>query len=140
MSPEPDAPASSPARTAGRVVLGLFLVTAGVSHFTATEAFLAQTPAWLPARTFIIYASGVVEVALGLALLVVSGRRRELGWVVAAFFVAIFPGNLYQAAAGVDGFGLDSTAARLVRLAFQPVLILWALWSTDALALWRRRR
>jgi uncharacterized membrane protein len=140
VSAQPDTPARSPVRTAGRITLGLFLVAAGVSHFTATESFLAQTPTWLPARTFIVYASGVIEVALGLALLMVSGRRRELGWVVAAFFVAVFPGNIYQAVAGVDGFGLDSPAARLVRLAFQPVLVLWALWSTDALALWRRRR
>ena len=57
-----------------------------------------------------------------------------MGGVTAAFFVAIFPGNISQYVTGTDAFGLDSDRARLVRLFFQPVLVAWALWSTGA---WR---
>jgi uncharacterized membrane protein len=117
-------------RTLGRWLLGLFLVLAGTMHFLATEEFLAQTPTWLPAREAIVYVSGVIEIALGLALLVMRSRRRELGWIVAAFFVAVFPGNLHQAITGSDAFGLDTPAARWGRLLFQPLLVLWALWAT----------
>jgi uncharacterized membrane protein len=56
---------------------------------------------------------------------------------VAAFFVAIFPGNISQYINQVDAFGLDSDRARLIRLFFQPVLVIWALWSTGA---WRTLR
>lgn len=65
-------------------------------------------------------------------------RQRVLvGWITAAFFVAVFPGNIAQYLEGVDAFGLDTDRARLTRLFFQPVLMLWALWSTGA---WHHRR
>jgi uncharacterized membrane protein len=128
-----------PVRTLGRLALGAFLMAAGTGHFLAPETFLAQVPPWMPARMLVVYASGVVELVLGAALLV--GYRKVLvGWVVATFFVAVFPGNISQAVTGTDAFGLDTTAARLVRLAFQPVLVAWALWSTGAWAAWRQRR
>lgn len=126
-------------RTLGRLVLGAFLMAAGTGHFLAPETFLAQVPPWMPARMLVVYVSGVVELVLGAALLV--GYRRVLvGWVVAAFFVAIFPGNISQAVTGADAFGLDTATARWARLAFQPVLVVWALWSTGAWAAWRQRR
>ena len=84
--------------------------------------------------------SGVMELTLGVALLVLRGDRLAvLGWVVAAFFVAVFPGNLWQAYHGSDSFGLDTDAARLWRLPFQPLLVAWALWCTGAWT-WGRRR
>jgi uncharacterized membrane protein len=120
------------ARDLARWLLGLFLVAAGIAHVLATEEFLAQTPTWLPARVLLVYVSGAIEVVLGVALWVVSGRRRELGWVVAAFFVAVFPGNVHQAVTGTEAFGLDTDGARWARLAFQPLLVAWALWATRA--------
>ena len=58
--------------------------------------------------------------------------------LLAAFFVAIFPGNIAQYVEGTDAFGLDTDRARLVRLFFQPVLVVWALWAGGLLD--RRRR
>lgn len=130
-------------RTVGGVLLGAALVFAGVSHlWWAREEFQAQVPPWLPFDAdFVVVASGVVEVVLGLALLAVWGRFRPLvGVVVATFFVAIFPGNVAQWIEGRDAFGLDSDAARFARLWFQPLLVVWALWASGAWRLWRRRR
>lgn len=127
-------------RTVGRVALAAILLVAGVGHFISHEAFLAQVPPWMPLPSVVVYASGVVELALGIALLVVVRHRALLGWVVAAFFVIIFPGNVWQFLEGRSAFGLDSDAARLIRLFFQPVLVVWALWCTRALTLWRRDR
>ena len=79
-----------------------------------------------------IIASGIVEIALGLALVLLKKRRMLVGWVVAAFFVAIFPGNLSQYMNQLDAFGLTTDGARFTRLFFQPVLVVWALWATDA--------
>lgn len=136
-SPHPE-PTPSVVRSAGRVLLGGFLLVAGTGHFVAPETFLAQVPPWLPARLAIVYVSGVVELVLGMAL-VAGWRRVVVGAVTAAFFVVIFPGNISQAITGADAFGLDTAAARWARLAFQPVLVAWALWSTGAWAAWRAR-
>ncbi len=131
---------SSRLRSAGRILLGLVLLVAGVGHFAGTETFYAQVPDWVPLdKEVVVLASGVVELVLGVA--VVLGRHRVLvGWVVAAFFVAVFPGNVSQYVTGTDAFGLDTDRARLVRLFFQPVLVIWALWCTGAWSAWRARR
>lgn len=123
-------------RTAGRVLLGGALTFAGVSHLTtAREEFQAQVPDWFPADPdLVVVGSGLVEIGLGAGLLVWQRRRIEVGWATAAFFVAIFPGNIAQYVDGTDAFGLGSDRARFVRLLFQPALVAWALWSTGA---WR---
>jgi uncharacterized membrane protein len=122
----------------GRVVLGLFLLLAGISHLTVgREAFTAQVPDWLPLPDdLVVVGSGVAELALGASLIALPRHRVAVGWIVAAFFVAIFPGNISQYLNHVDAFGLTSDLARAVRLFFQPILVLWALWSTGA---WRDR-
>jgi len=129
-------------RTVARLALGGVLVVAGVGHLTTQrQEFQAQVPDWMPLDDDqVVVASGFVEIALGLALVLVRRRRAAVGLVVAGFFVAVFPGNIAQYAEGTDAFGLDSDGKRLVRLFFQPVLVAWALWSTGALRLLRRRR
>ena len=120
-------------RAALRWLLAGFMVFAGISHLVSADAFLGQVPTWLPFRTPIVWASGVVEVALGVALALTRGPwRRRTGWALALFLLLVFPGNLYQAIAGTDAFGLDTPSERWGRLALQPVLILWALWSSGA--------
>lgn len=127
-------------RTAARWALGIFLFGAGVSHLTWNRTeFLAQVPPWLPVDAdFVVLASGVVEIVLGMALIALAGRRVAMGWIVAAFFVAVFPGNVSQFVTGTDAFGLDSDRERAIRLLFQPLLVVWALWSTGAWREWRR--
>jgi len=123
-------------RRVSQVGLGIFLISAGVSHLTVSRLeFQAQVPTWLPLDPdFVVISSGIVEVLLGLALVTLWRFRRRVGLVVALFFVAIFPGNINQFVNGIDAFGLNSDGARAIRLLFQPVLVLWALWSTDAVA------
>jgi uncharacterized membrane protein len=129
-------------RTFARWLLGAALVFAGVGHLTfARQSFVAQVPQWLPLPVdFVVLASGIVEILLGLSLIVLARYRVVVGWVVAGFFVAVFPGNIEQFIRGTDAFGLDSDAARAIRLVFQPVLVVWALWSTGAWRAWRERR
>ncbi|KRB39200.1 hypothetical protein [Microbacterium sp. Root180] len=121
-------------RTAARWLLAAAMVFAGVSHlFWAREEFRAQVPA-LATKVMdedaVVVASGVVEVMLGAALVALPESRGRVGAILAAFFVAVFPGNIEQYVKRRDGFGLDSDRKRLVRLFFQPVLVAWALWST----------
>ena len=122
-------------RGVSQVALGAFLLSAGVSHLTVSRLeFQAQVPTWLPLDPdFVVISSGIVEILLGLALITLWRFRKRVGLVVALFFAAIFPGNINQFVNGIDAFGLNSGSARAVRLLFQPVLVLWALWSTGAL-------
>ena len=111
---------------------------AGVGHLTfQREEFQAQVPRWLPASDafmdFIVVSSGVVEILLGLTMVLLVKHKVKVGIVLAIFYVLIFPGNISQYTNGIDAFGLDTDLKRFVRLFFQPVLILWALWSTGAL-------
>jgi len=124
-----------------QMVLGCALAYAGVGHLTTSRTeFQAQVPTLLEEYAdFVVLASGVVEIALGVGLIALWKYRVQLGWVVAAFFVAVFWGNISQYVNGVDAFGLNSDRARLIRLFFQPLLVMWALGSTGAWKSWRSR-
>lgn len=116
--------------------LGAFLTSAGISHLGSNRTeFLAQVPTWLPLNAdFVVVASGIVEITLGISLItttfVLKGYRKQIGIVVAIFFILIFPGNINQYVNNIDAFGLDTDQKRLIRLFFQPLLVIWALWAS----------
>ena len=120
-----------------QLILGAFLTSAGLSHLGSNrQAFQAQVPTWLPIDAdFVVLASGVVEIALGIALItsvfIFTKYRKVIGLTVGIFFVLIFPGNINQYVNGIDAFGLDTDLKRLIRLFFQPLLVLWAIWATQ---------
>jgi uncharacterized membrane protein len=118
-----------------RIILGAFIVLAAVGHLTHQKAeFQAQVPDWIPlSKDLVVILSGIVELALGLSMIFWKNERVRVGIALAIFFVLIFPGNINQYINGINAFGLDTDKARLIRLFFQPLLILWALWSTGAL-------
>jgi uncharacterized membrane protein len=123
-------------RTVARVLLATGMIFAGLSHLLwARRDFQAQVPDWavdeLPLdKDAVVLISGVVEIGFGAALLALPRERRRVGGLLAAFFTAIFPGNVDQWRRGRSAFGLDTDAKRLGRLFFQPVLVAWAWWST----------
>ncbi len=129
-------------KIAARLLLGLALTFAGIGHLSTSRLeFQAQVPTWLPLDPdFVVVASGIVEIALGLSLIILFKYAAHVGAVTALFFIAIFPGNISQLVTQTDAFGLNTDTARAVRLLFQPLLVIWALWSTNALTLLKRRR
>jgi uncharacterized membrane protein len=126
-------------RAIARYLLGGALIYAGIGHFTFSRlAFQAQVPPWVPLDPdFVVLASGAVEICLGLGLVFLARYRKQIGWLTAAFFLAIFPGNISQYLTQTDAFGLNTDEARAIRLLFQPLLIVWALWATEA---WNKAR
>ena len=124
--------------------LGAFLTSAGTSHLGSNrKEFLAQVPTWLPLNAdFVVIASGLVEIALGISLItttfIFTKFRRQVGITVAVFFILIFPGNINQYLNQIDAFGLDTDTKRLIRLIFQPPLVIWVLWSSGAIALLKK--
>ncbi|GAB2526881.1 DoxX family protein [Spirosoma aerophilum] len=124
------------AKKVARIILGSSLIFAGISHLTfARKDFKAQVPDWVPLKTddTVLY-SGIAEIALGSSLVLTDEKHQEAtGKIAAAFFTAIFPGNISQYTNRRSAFGLDTDRKRFVRLFFQPVLIYWALKSTDTI-------
>lgn len=123
-------------RTILRWKLAALLVAAGVAHLTTLRrGFRIAVPDWATRalhtdKDTIVVVSGVVEVALGVALVALPREQRRVGAAVAAFFVAVFPGNVHQWRTGAAAPGLRTDRQRLLRLFLQPVLVAWALWST----------
>lgn len=145
MAIDPDPVDHQGPRTVARWLLGVILVLTGIGHLTTQrQEFQAQVPDWIPVNDdAVVVASGIAEIALGTALVAIPRRRVAVGLMAAAFFVIIFPGNIAQYVEGTNAFGLDTDAKRFARLFFQPVLVIWALWSTGAsraLAQWIRER
>lgn len=122
--------------------LGVFMLGAGWLHLTAWRADFEQlVPAWVPgSASFVVIASGLVEIALGAACLLLPRRRRPVCLGLAAFYVVVFPGNLYQYVERTNTFGLDTDTLRLERLFFQPVLVVAAIWAAGLPRAGRRDR
>jgi uncharacterized membrane protein len=129
-------------QTIFRLLLGAALFIAGLGHLSWLRIeFQAQVPLWLPLDPdLVVVLSGVIEIGLGLALMLLPRYKAALGWITAVFFILIFPGNITQYINQINAFGLDSDLARAVRLLLQPVLVIWALWCTGAWQAWREGR
>ena len=133
-------------KSLAQIALGAFLLSAGISHLGSNRTeFLAQVPTWLPLDAdFVVVASGLVEITLGVLLittiLIFKRYRSQVGLITGLFFILIFPGNINQYVNQIDAFGLDTDTKRLIRLFFQPPLVIWALWSSGAFKLLKKLR
>ena len=131
-------------KSLAQIALGAFLLSAGISHLDSNRTeFLAQVPTWLPLDAdFVVVASGLVEITLGVLLittvLIFKRYRSQVGLITGIFFILIFPGNINQYVNQIDAFGLDTDTKRLIRLFFQPPLVIWALWSTNVIRLTKK--
>ncbi|MFB8145279.1 hypothetical protein ACFC1W_00885 [Microbacterium sp. NPDC056003] len=123
-------------KVVARIVLAALLLIAGASHLTwGRRGYRIVVPDWATAllrtdKDAIVVASGAVELMLGGALLALPRERGRIGWIVAVFFVAVFPGNVHQWRTRRDAPLMRTDRARFVRLLLQPGLVAWALWSS----------
>jgi uncharacterized membrane protein len=112
-------------------LMGLFFLTAGITHFTTPGFFRQLVPPMLPAPGLLVALSGAAEIALGIGVMIPTTRRLA-AWGLIALLVAVYPANVYQAAVNptlVDPpawMGQPSQAALYVRLPLQFVLMYWA--------------
>jgi len=118
------------------------MILAAAGHLTfQRQEFQAQVPDWVPmSKDLVVILSGVVELLLGLGMVFWSKQKVNVGLALAVFYILIFPGNIAQYVNGTDAFGLDTDQSRLIRLFFQPVLVIWALWSSGALSQFLQRK
>jgi len=117
-------------KTVLRWILTIFMVGAGVNHFTAPDTYAAMVPAELPAPLTLVYISGVAEVLGGLGL-ILPATRKLAAWGLVALYIAVLPANFNMA---INHIHLGTTEipswALWARLPLQGVLIAWAWWFT----------
>ena len=109
-------------------ILSAAMILAGINHFINAEFYLRMMPPILPAPLFLIYLSGVCEIALGI-LLVIPKFTRLAAFGLILLFIAVFPANVYMWM-NPELFPEISLTTLLIRLPLQLVLIVWAFWFT----------
>ena len=119
-------------RAIARSVLAVAYMAAGVLHITMPAPFVAITPDWVPFPNAVILLTGLCEIAGASALF--SGRlRRAAGVALALYAVCVYPANLKHAFEAPHGAMHLGWWYHAPRLAFQPVLVWWALFAGSVL-------
>ncbi len=111
-----------------KYLLAFGFVLAGINHFINHDFYLKMMPSYLPAHLFLVYLSGVFEIALGVLLLIPKFTRLA-AWGLIALLIAVFPANIYMAQ-HAEMFSEFSQTALYLRLPVQIILIAWAFWFT----------
>jgi uncharacterized membrane protein len=124
---------STTAHAVMRWVLAAFYAAAGIAHLRVPEALLAITPSWVPFAPQVIFITGLCELAGALAL-VTKPLRWWAGVALAAYALCVWPANFKHAIDGIDLPHISSSwLYHAPRLAFQPVLIWWALYAAEVI-------
>ena len=121
-----------------RILLGLIMLYIGIAHLSFKRIeFQAQVPTWLATdegmMDLVVLISGYIEIAFGILMIIGGKLKVKTGIALGIFYILIFPGNINQYINEIDSLTLDSDYKRLIRLFFQPLLVLWAFWSSGAL-------
>jgi uncharacterized membrane protein len=115
-----------PLATIGLYAMAVLYILAGILHFLKPRMYLRMMPPWIPYHRFMVYASGVVEIACG-ALLLWPEWTSFAAWGIIGLLIAVFPANVYMLTS--RKFKI-APALLWVRLPLQCVLILWAFYYT----------
>jgi uncharacterized membrane protein len=115
-------------RTIFKYLLAIGFVLAGVNHFINSSFYLRMMPPILPAPLFLIYLSGVFQIALGILLLLPKFTQLA-AWGMIALLVAVFPANVFMAS-NPEAFSEFTPMALYIRLPVQSMMIAWAYWFT----------
>jgi len=113
------------------IILSLFYVNVGITHFTNPEFFLGIMPPYIPFHDFFVYLSGFFEVLFGLMIL--FKKTRFYGGIgLLCLLIAVFPANiyLYQSAEAQEILNFNKSGA-LIRLFFQVPLLILAYWHAQ---------
>jgi uncharacterized membrane protein len=118
-------------RRAAACGLALLFAFTGIGHFIQTEPMAQMLPPWVPARTFLVYATGVLEFAIAAGFLMPTRTSRLTGWAAAAVLVLFFPANIYAAFNHVPmGGHVEGPVYLLIRAPLQFIILFWVYWFT----------
>ncbi len=101
----------------------LLFITIGVLHFTSTQTFTRIVPDFISFPDWVVYITGVMEIAGG-ACLYFSRTRRYASYFLIFLLIIVFPANINMAVNHID-FGKVPTSVLWLRLPLQALLIFW---------------
>ncbi len=111
-----------------RLLAAVFFFLAGVNHFVHPKFYEKIVPPTLPRPRALVAISGVCEMLGGVGLLV-RPLRIAAGWGLLALLAAVFPANVYMAAAHRRVPHGDVPVWLLwARLPLQAVFMAWVWW------------
>lgn len=104
---------------------GILFVFTGTGHFIQTEQFTWMLPAWVPQRTLLIYATGVLEFAIAAGFFF-ARTRRLAAFAAITVLIAFFPANIYAAMMRIPMSGNAwGPIYLLVRAPLQVFIVVW---------------
>jgi uncharacterized membrane protein len=118
------------ARGAAAIGAGILFIFTGVGHFIQTEPMAQMLPPWVPARTLLVYLTGVLELAIAVGFFLPKARRFT-GWVAAGVLLSFFPANIYAAVNHIPmGGHAWGPVYLLIRAPLQAIILFWVYWFT----------
>jgi uncharacterized membrane protein len=111
----------------GRVLVVVWFVVGGLGHFVLTKMFTSVVPPYIPFPREMVYLTGALELAGGLALLY-KPLRHIVGWCLIALTICVTPVHI-QMLLEAEKYQALGTMVLWGRLLFQPVLI-WIIWAS----------
>ncbi|MDQ3292207.1 MAG: DoxX family membrane protein [Bacteroidota bacterium] len=113
---------------AGRMAMFAMLLFTGTSHFYFSKGMVLTMPDFLPAKLELVYATGILEILLGIGLLI-ERTRKISSLLLILFLITVLPANIVAAMKHVDIPNADFTGPGLSYLWFRiPLQLFFIGW------------
>ena len=116
-----------------RIAMSAMLVATAIAHFVFTKGMAMMLPEVVPARTALVYFTGIIEAMAAIGLLVPKFQKLT-GWLLICFFVLLLPANIYATLIHVNikTGALDGSGPSYLwyRIPLQLVFIGWVYLSS----------
>ena len=110
------------------MVMGIFYISIGFSHFTSPIWYLQIVPPYLPYKLELVYISGLFEILFG-GMLLFKKTRFLAGWGLILLLIAVYPANIYLAQ--TNGAAMNTTPLiAWGRLPVQFIFVGLAYWHS----------
>lgn len=110
------------------IVMGVFYISIGVSHFTSPIWYVQIVPPYLPYKLELVYISGIFEILFG-GMLLFKKTRFLAGWGLILLLIAVYPANIYLAQ--TNGAAMNTTPLiAWGRLPVQFIFVGLAYWHS----------
>ena len=110
------------------IVMGVFYISIGASHFTSPIWYVQIVPPYLPYKLELVYISGLFEILFG-GMLFFKKTRFLAGWGLILLLIAVYPANIYLAQ--TNGAAMNTTPLiAWGRLPVQFIFVGLAYWHS----------
>lgn len=113
----------------GNLGMAVFIIFTGFSHFKFQKGMAMMIPDFIPARMFWVYATGLIEIAAGIGLMI-PAIRELTAILLIIFYILVFIANINSSRKKINIFKADYTGPGMKylytqRIPMQIILIAW---------------